>query len=164
MSSFYKENIQYYEPETLKKTIKKAKYLYEQGKGRESMQKSWKDKEKEKYDQRRKGFKPPFNRNIPNKNQKDHFAKDESKKEYSFEKRGRPPIQYWGCTKKNLYNDFPQRGDKGKTMYNIQEATRVEDMGKKYASLEHRQEDYQSNIIEVEGKINNHHVAILIDS
>jgi hypothetical protein len=67
-SSFYKDEIQYDEPKTLKETMRKAKYLYEQGKGRESLHKSWKDKKKEKCDQRRKGFKPPFNINNPNKN------------------------------------------------------------------------------------------------
>jgi hypothetical protein len=34
MPSFYKENIKYDEPKTLMETIKKAKYLYEKGKGR----------------------------------------------------------------------------------------------------------------------------------
>ena len=48
-------------------TIRKAKYLYEKGKGRESMHRSWKDKKKERSDHRRKGFKLPFNRNNPNK-------------------------------------------------------------------------------------------------
>jgi hypothetical protein len=33
-----------------------------------------------------------------------------------------------------------------------------------YAALDDRQEEYQSNMIEVEGKIINQHVAILIDS
>jgi hypothetical protein len=67
LPSFYKEKIQYDEPRTLTETIRKAKYLYDQGKGRDSLQKYWKDKKKEKSDQRKKGFKPPFNRNIPNK-------------------------------------------------------------------------------------------------
>jgi hypothetical protein len=66
--SFYKENICYDEPKNLTKTIRKAKYLYEQGQGRESMQKSWKDKKKENSDQRKKGFKPLFNINETNKN------------------------------------------------------------------------------------------------
>jgi hypothetical protein len=33
-----------------------------------------------------------------------------------------------------------------------------------YADLEDRQEEYQSNMIEEEGKIINHHVVILINS
>jgi hypothetical protein len=70
--------------------------MYDQGKGRESLQKSWKDKKKEKSYQRRKGFKPPFNRNSLNKNQPKQYAKDESKREYSLGKRGRSLIQCWG--------------------------------------------------------------------
>jgi hypothetical protein len=49
-------------------------------------------------------------------------------------------------------------------MHNVQEATKFEDMGRIYASLNDRQAEYQSNMIEVEGKIINHPVAILIDS
>jgi hypothetical protein len=60
LPSFYKENIRYDESRTLTKTIRKDKYMYNQGNGRESMQKSWKDKKKEKYDHRRKFFKPPI--------------------------------------------------------------------------------------------------------
>jgi hypothetical protein len=48
-------------------------------------------------------------------------------------------------------------------MHNIQEDTIVYDMGIIYASLDDRQEKYQSNMIEVEGKIINQHVTILID-
>jgi hypothetical protein len=33
-----------------------------------------------------------------------------------------------------------------------------------YAALENKQEKYQSPMIEVEGKINNHIIAILVDS
>jgi hypothetical protein len=93
LPAFYKENIKYDELKTLTEAIKKAKYLYEQGQGRESLQKSWKDKKNVKYDQRRKGFKPSFNRNEPNINHQDQYAKGDFKKEYSLEKRGRPPIQ-----------------------------------------------------------------------
>jgi hypothetical protein len=51
-----------------------------------------------------------------------------------------------------------------KTVHNIQEATIVGDMGIFYAALNDRQAEYQSNMIEVEGKIINQMVPILIDS
>jgi predicted aspartyl protease len=51
-----------------------------------------------------------------------------------------------------------------KIVHNIQEATIVEDMGRIYATLDDRKVEYQSNMIEVEGKIINHPVVILIDS
>jgi hypothetical protein len=50
------------------------------------------------------------------------------------------------------------------TVHNLQEATTVKDMGRIYVDLDDFQEEYQSNMIEVEGKIINHPVAILIDS
>jgi hypothetical protein len=50
LPSFYKQNIRYNETKTLTKTIWEAKYLYEQGHGKESMQTSWKDKKKNKCD------------------------------------------------------------------------------------------------------------------
>jgi hypothetical protein len=52
-------------------------------------------------------------------------------------------------------------------VHNIQEAETVEDMGgimpKIYATLDNKQEKYQPPMIEVERKINNHPIAILID-
>jgi hypothetical protein len=92
LPAFYKEKIKYDEPKTLIEAIKKDKYLYEQGQGRESLQKYWKEKKNVKSNQRRKGFRPPFNRNEPNRNHQDQYAKGYFKKEYSLGKRGRPPI------------------------------------------------------------------------
>ena len=77
---------------------------------------------------------------------------------------GIPPIQCWGCKEDHLYKDFPHRKDKGKTFHNIQEDTTIEDMGRIYVALNYRQVEYRSNMINVEGKIINHHVSILIDS
>jgi hypothetical protein len=77
MPSFYKCNIQYDEPMNFLLRPLGRLRLYEQGKERESLQKYWKDKKKEKSNQRKKGFKPTFNRNSPNKNHPDQYAKDE---------------------------------------------------------------------------------------
>jgi hypothetical protein len=161
--TLFKEKTKYDEPKTLNEGINKAKYVYDQGQGRESLQKYWKEKKNEKYDQRRKGFKPFFNRNDTNRNCQDQSTKRDFKKEDSLRKRGRPPIKCWGCKKDRLYKDFPHRKDRVKTMHNIQEATTVEDMGRIYAALDDRQVDYQSNMIKVEGKIINQPAAILID-
>jgi hypothetical protein len=55
-----------------------------------------------------------------------------------------------------------------KTMHHIQEDEKIEYMRGKmpriYASLENKQEKYQYHMIEVEGKIDNHPITILIDS
>jgi len=55
-----------------------------------------------------------------------------------------------------------------RTIHTIHEAKTVEYMGgnmsRIYEALENKQEEYQSPMIEVEGKIYNHPITILIDS
>ena len=54
----YKDRIEFYESRTMEEAIKKGKYCYEQRKGKPDYHKIWKDKNNEKYDERKKGFKP----------------------------------------------------------------------------------------------------------
>jgi hypothetical protein len=96
---------------------------------------------KEKSNQRRKGFKPHFNRNNPNTYHKDRSAKNKSKREDSLGKRGRPPIKCWGCKKDHTYKDFPHREDKMDTMHNIQKDTIVEYMGRSISRIYETLED-----------------------
>jgi hypothetical protein len=53
-------------------------------------------------------------------------------------------------------------------VHNVQQDETVEDMGisvpRIYASMDNKQDEYQSQMIEVEGMINNHAFTILIDS
>jgi hypothetical protein len=80
----------------------------------------------------------------------------------------KPPIQCWGCKGDHRFIDCPHRGEKGRVVHNVQQAKIVEDMGRYvsriYASLDNKQEEYQSHMIEVEGMINNQTIAILFDS
>ena len=59
----YKDRIEFYEPRTLEEAISKAKYCNEERKGKHDYHKAWKDKRNEKFDQRKKGFKPSSFRN-----------------------------------------------------------------------------------------------------
>ena len=47
----------------MEEAIREYKYCYEQRKGKLDYNKTWKDKKNEKYDQRKKGFKPSNFRN-----------------------------------------------------------------------------------------------------
>ena len=58
LNQAYKDRIEFYEPRSLEEAIRKAKYCYEQSKGKPDYHKAWKDKKNDKFDQRRKGFKP----------------------------------------------------------------------------------------------------------
>jgi hypothetical protein len=64
--------------------------------------------------------------------------------------------------------DLPQRGDKGRIVHNVQQVMTVEDMGRNvpkiYVALDNIQAKFQSHMIEVEGKINDQPIVILIDS
>jgi hypothetical protein len=77
-------------------------------------------------------------------------------------------MQCWVCKGDHRFKDFPHRGEKGRAIHNVQRVETVEDMGRNvpriYASLENKQAEYQSHMIEVEGMINNQTLAILIDS
>jgi hypothetical protein len=66
-----------------------------------------------------------------------------------------------------MYKYCPHQRDKMKTMHSIKKEDMVEDMGKNmpriYVALDNRQEYYQYHMIELEGKIDNHPIVILID-
>jgi hypothetical protein len=79
LPSFYSVNIQYENPKTLEETTRRARQLYEKSKGRSVFQKAWNDKMKEKNNQRKKGFKPPFFRNNSQTNQQGQAAQNEHK-------------------------------------------------------------------------------------
>jgi hypothetical protein len=59
----YSDKIQYDHPKILQETIRRERHIYEQSKAKLVFQKAWNDKMKEKNDQRKKGFMPPFFRN-----------------------------------------------------------------------------------------------------
>jgi hypothetical protein len=55
-----------------------------------------------------------------------------------------------------MFRDCPHRGEKGRTVHNVQQAETVEDMGRNvpriYAALDNKQAEYQSHMIGVEGQ------------
>jgi hypothetical protein len=54
-----------------------------------------------------------------------------------------------------------------KVVHNVQQDEMIEDMGKNvpriYASLDNKEDEFQSHMIEVKGNINNQPISILID-
>jgi hypothetical protein len=77
-------------------------------------------------------------------------------------------IQCWNCGGDHMCRDYPQRGDKVRTAYSVQQAVIVEDLGRNvpriYTALDNKQIEFQSHVIEVEGKITDQPNVILIDS
>jgi hypothetical protein len=79
-----------------------------------------------------------------------------------------PPMECWGYKGNHRYRDCPHKKDKARTVHNVQQVETVEDMGSRmlriYATLDNKQVEFQSHVIEVEGTINNRPLVILIDS
>ena len=77
------------------------------------------------------------------------------------------PLKCWECGEPHLRRNCPRYSGAGKMLHNLQEASTVGEIGKNYhkihAALEDRQADHQSAIVEIEGIISNHALAILID-
>jgi hypothetical protein len=67
-----------------------------------------------------------------------------------------------------MYRYFPLRGEKMRIVHNAQQADTIEDMGISvpsiYVALNNKQVEFQSQMTEVEGKINDQPIVILIDS
>jgi hypothetical protein len=79
----------------------------------------------------------------------------------------REPLKCWGCGEEHLLRDCLHRKQNNGRVYNIQEATTVNDVARSmpqiYAALDNRQVDHQASVVEMEGTISNHPVSILID-
>jgi hypothetical protein len=75
-------------------------------------------------------------------------------------------IQCWGCGGDHMHRYFPQIGEKERTMHSVQQVAIIEDMGRNvpriYIALDNKQVEFHSHMIEVEGKINDQSIAILI--
>jgi hypothetical protein len=73
------------------------------------------------------------------------------------------PIQCWGCQGNHKYKDCPHKNGKVRVVHNVQQVETVEDMGSRmpriYASLDNKQAEYQSHIIEVEAGYRNQEVS-----
>jgi hypothetical protein len=74
------------------------------------------------------------------------------------------PIECWGCKGDHRYRDCRHRKDKVRSIHNVQQEETMEDMGRRvpmiYATLDNKQAEFQSHMIEVEGMINNHAFTI----
>jgi hypothetical protein len=50
-------------------------------------------------------------------------------------KSWKQPMQCWYCGGNHMYRDFPQRGDKSRTVHIVQNSMKVEDMGVNVPSI-----------------------------
>jgi hypothetical protein len=68
-------------------------------------------------DQMKKGSKPPFFRNNP---QGQPTLREPREIETWGQRLRQSPIQCWGCKGDHMFRDCPQRGEKVRTIHNVQ--------------------------------------------
>jgi len=176
LPSSYKDQIEFDNPKTLEETMRKAKLCFEQYINRNENSRNWNGKKFERFDPKKKhgaysnknankrfqgGNKfrvsEPFNQ-LENKGTKPRtfFNKEISQKE---------TVKCWECGGSHYYKYCPLRGNNN--VKTIQEATTVGEQArstpKNNASLENRQVDHQTSIVEIEGMIHNQPIIVLID-
>jgi hypothetical protein len=91
----------------LDEEIKRAKCIYDQHRGRPTLQKDREDNKKCNMEKRKKGNMPPFF--INNSQGKPTLNEPEMSKHLGKRTR-KQPIKFWGCERENMYRDFPHRG------------------------------------------------------
>jgi hypothetical protein len=140
--------------------------------------KAWKDKKQDRMNQRKKGYQPaPFwntTKSFPRKyfhsnNQNTQGGgKPVNLGTKKFGDSPREPLKCWECGEPHLRRNCPCLTSVARTtVHNLQEASIVGDVGKSLhqinAVMDGRQDDHQSTVVEIEGKINNTHISVLID-
>jgi hypothetical protein len=125
-ASIFNDNIQYDDPNTLEKEIRRDKCIYDQHRGRPYFKKECEDKKKGNMEQRKKGHKPPFFRN----NSQGNPTPNETRMKKTLGKRPRKmPIKCWCCEGDHMYRYFPHIGENVKSIHNVQQVDTIEDMG-----------------------------------
>ena len=116
----YKDRIEFYEPRTLEEAMRKSKYCYEQSKGKPNYHKAWKDKKNEKFDQRRKGFKPSRFRNQqkqPSQATSNPVGVTGGNPKDPHQNKG--PLKCWKCEGPHLRRYCPLENESAIPNYNI---------------------------------------------
>jgi hypothetical protein len=174
----YQDMIEFDEPNTLEDVIIKARYFYEKFNNKIEPHKDWKKKKNSGF--KKKGFKYSTFKNHEKSSRMSLPTRSVYQKQFPPQNGNKPigsapnkidntkrePLKCWGCGEEHLLRDCPHRKNKNRRVYNIQEATIVNDVARStpqiYATLDNRQVYHQYSVVEMGGMITNHPVSILI--
>eukprot|EP00253_Pinus_taeda_P008401 PITA_08401 len=180
LPSYMRERIEFDNPNSMDEEIRKARICYQQSKRKgEATGRKWNEKKGFKSITHNKGNrsggskgngKGPNNRSTPRTASKFRTTNESrvSEQHVRLDNEGttRPPVQCWGCGGPHYVKKCPQR--KGtEQLFQIHEASTVDEVGcsvrRINAALDDRQVEYQPTMVELEGKILDLTVAILIE-
>jgi hypothetical protein len=174
----YRDRIEFDNPKSLSESFRKARMCYDQYKQWVEFPKTWKDKKQDGINQRKKRYQPTpyqnaakgfprkdFHSNHPNTQGSGKPVNLGMKK---FGDNSREPLKCWECGEPHLRRNCPRLIAANRTVvHNLQEASTVGDMGRSLhrinAAIDGRQADHQSSVVEIEGKILDTRISILID-
>ena len=148
LPQYYKDKIEFYEPRNMEEEIRKATYFYEQSKRKPDIHKVWKENKKEKFDQRKKGFKPSHFRNQQRQssqavNQPTRVMTEKPR----YPQHNKEPLQCWKCGGPHMRRNYPLGDGNVRPAYNIQEAETVDQVAREvpriYVAMEERHADHQ---------------------
>ena len=146
----------------------------------------WKAKRSNNFEQKKKDFIYNHNFrnnntcNFPNKNFQGNKGNSQSNpngprnkeptnnhSNYVKNNERKEPIKCWDCNGPHYASVFPNRKNIVSNIHTVQEEMIVGDLARKIprinAALENEQVHYQTSIVEVEGKLNQTPISILID-
>jgi hypothetical protein len=151
---------------------------YDQYKQRSEFPKAWKYKKQDRMNQWMKGYQPTPLWNAPKSFPRKYFHSNNQNTQgggklvnlgtKKFGDNLRELLKCWECGEPHLRRNCPRLTSATRTtVHNLQEASTVGDVGRSLhkinADVDGRQADHQSTVVEVEGKVNNNRVSVLID-
>jgi hypothetical protein len=162
----------------LSEAFRKERMCYDQYKQWVEFPKTWKDKKQDGMHQWKKGYQP-----SPYQNETKSFPrKDFHSNHPNTQGSGKPvnlgmkkfgdnscePLKCWECGEPHLRRNCPRLIATNRTVvHNLQEASTMGDLGKSLhrinAAIDGRQADHQSSVVEIEGKIHDTQISVLID-
>lgn len=165
----FRDRIKYDEPRSLEGFIGKLKHCYEKSKCKNESQHGWKGKYKGKDKSQPKRTRPQHADEKENVAPKKRFNVARQGHEWQQQHRcvGTIRLECWTCGKEKLKRYFPLNLGGRPQRYGAQDAQTVGDVGQSiphiYAAVENKEEEHHASIIEMDSKICDQVISILID-
>lgn len=164
----FRDWIEYDEPQSLEDVIGKLTHYYEQSKHKNEYQQGWKGKDKGKGKWKLKRTKPhnPKEKENVAPYKKFNVARQVHGSQQQNIGDGIGQLECCTCGKEHLKRDCLQNQGVRPHIYSAQEAQKVGDIGQSipwiYAALDNKQAEHQATVIEMDSKLCDQVVSILI--
>ena len=142
LSQHYKDRIEFENPKTLHKFLIKERLCFEKYKQRNEQ--VWKDKERENFNHRKKGFQPSPFRNVTRNLQGNSYKRNEqfpqkNNKPVNLGPKGtvrapKEPLTCWECGEAHLRRNWEFFNQSNKVFHKLQEASTIGEVLARFSS------------------------------